>query len=67
MPMPELLRRMRELGSVQWIVESAPAAWKADASMWGPVPDGLAVMCAIKQEFDPAGILNRGRLSIENR
>jgi glycolate oxidase FAD binding subunit len=29
--------------------------------VWGQAPDGLAVMQAIKQRFDPNGILNPGR------
>ena len=28
---------------------------------WGPMGDGLSVMRAIKQQFDPLGILNPGR------
>jgi glycolate dehydrogenase FAD-binding subunit len=28
---------------------------------WGPMGDGLALMRAVKQQFDPAGLLNPGR------
>src|SRR5262249_29741354 len=29
--------------------------------VWGPVGDGLALMRAVKQQFDPAGMLNPRR------
>jgi glycolate dehydrogenase FAD-binding subunit len=47
-------------GSV--IVERAPiAVWRA-VDPWGPVaPEPLALMRALKKEFDPEGILNPGR------
>jgi FAD/FMN-containing dehydrogenase len=51
---------------ITWLVESAPAAWKGDASIWGPTPDGLGVMQSVKRQFDPAGVLNRGRLFIDS-
>jgi glycolate oxidase FAD binding subunit len=35
--------------------------------IWGPSPDGLAVMQSIKSRFDPKGILNPGRFIYENR
>lgn len=34
---------------------------KPGLALWGAEPSGLAVMRAIKQEYDPNGILNRGR------
>jgi glycolate oxidase FAD binding subunit len=49
-----------EGGSV--VVERAPAELKASLDAWGPVPaDALALMRRLKQEFDPAGVLNPGR------
>jgi len=42
--------------------ERAPRALRAAVDPWGPVPaPALAVMRAIKHEFDPAGVLNPGR------
>ena len=47
-------------GSV--IVERAPRALRERLDPWGPVPaPALAVMRAIKTEFDPRGVLNPGR------
>jgi glycolate oxidase FAD binding subunit len=44
------------------IVERAPRALRERIDPWGPVPaPALAVMRAIKAEFDPRGILNPGR------
>jgi glycolate oxidase FAD binding subunit len=34
---------------------------KPGLALWGAEPSGLSVMRAIKQEYDPNGILNRGR------
>ena len=34
---------------------------RARVDSWGPMGDGLAVMRAIKGQFDPLGILNPGR------
>ena len=65
--MDNLRSRMAPFDAARWIVESAPPAWKGDGSVWGSAPDGLDLMRAIKQEFDPAGILNRGRLFVGNR
>jgi glycolate oxidase FAD binding subunit len=63
---PKLDERLRGWNAT-WLVESAPVSWKSNASVWGPSTDGHSLMQAIKHEFDPAGILNRGRLFIENR
>jgi len=47
-------------GSV--VIESAPAAVRADVEPWGAIePAALGVMRAIKQEFDARGVLNPGR------
>jgi glycolate oxidase FAD binding subunit len=60
-----LLSRARALvapvaGSV--IVERAPIAVRRAVDPWGPVaPEPLALMQALKREFDPEGILNPGR------
>ena len=45
------------------VVERAPAAFKAQIDVWGPVaPEAFAIMERLKREFDPAGILNPGRM-----
>ena len=44
------------------MIERGPRALREAIDPWGPVPaPALAVMRAIKHEFDPAGVLNRGR------
>lgn len=45
-------------------IESAPAAWKGDMHVWGTTFAGEPLMRAIKQQFDPQGVLNTGRLFI---
>lgn len=47
-----------------WTVESAPAAWRGATSVWGAAREDASLAQAIKSEFDPANILNRGRLFI---
>jgi glycolate oxidase FAD binding subunit len=32
---------------------------------WGPAPAGMAQMARLRRAFDPAGILNRGRLPVD--
>jgi glycolate oxidase FAD binding subunit len=44
------------------MIERGPRTVRAAIDPWGPVPaPALAVMRAIKHEFDPAGVLNPGR------
>jgi glycolate oxidase FAD binding subunit len=44
------------------VVLAAPEGSELTADdVWGPPSDGIAVMQAIKQQFDPHGILNPGR------
>lgn len=44
------------------VVERAPVELKHAADVWGPMPEpALTVMKRLKAEFDPRGILNRGR------
>lgn len=47
-----------------WLIESAPVAWKVSGSVWPSDHQSTELMRDIKQAFDPAGILNRGRLFI---
>ena len=44
-------------------VLAAPAAAKADIDVWGPLPEGHAVMAALKAQFDPDNVLNPGRFA----
>jgi len=56
------LLRARPAGTAA--VEFAPAAWRRQLDVWGPPPQSIAMMKALKREFDPGGILNRGRMMI---
>lgn len=47
-----------------WMIEGGPDTWKRGLPIWGPPRPDSPVMQSIKQQFDPAGILNRGRLFI---
>jgi glycolate oxidase FAD binding subunit len=60
-PRPELVAR---LGAhpVTWIIESAPAVWRGRETVWGPEREDRSLAQSIKHQFDPANILNRGRL-----
>jgi glycolate oxidase FAD binding subunit len=42
------------------IIKSSPEL-RTQVDVWGPIGDGLVVMKAVKQQFDPAGILSPGR------
>ncbi len=52
-------RVSRGRGSV--VVVRASDALKRAVDVWGPPRDAFAVMRALKQQFDPAGVLNPGR------
>lgn len=43
------------------VVARAPPEVKAWLDVWGPAPPSLALMRALKQQFDPRGVLNPGR------
>lgn len=59
----EIEGRLRQR-PLSWVIESAPATWRGTDSVWGPRREDEALARSIKAEFDPAGILNRGRLFI---
>lgn len=63
-PAEELAQRLDALDDVSWVVESAPGSWRGDLPAWSDPGPSIAVMRSVKQQFDPAGILNRGRLVI---
>lgn len=46
-------------GSV--VVEDAPASVKVGGTVWGPTRSDFPAMRAVKQKYDPKGILNPGR------
>lgn len=57
-----VLRPAAAAAGANLVVLFAPDAAALNAEqVWGPAPEGVAVMNAIKQQFDPAGILNPGR------
>jgi glycolate oxidase FAD binding subunit len=43
------------------VVLAAPPPWKRGLDVWGPPPETLDVMQALKHQFDPERVLNRGR------
>ena len=40
---------------------AAPPAWKRGLDVWGPAPESLGIMQALKDQFDPHRVLNPGR------
>ncbi|MGC4105943.1 MAG: FAD-binding protein [Thermomicrobiales bacterium] len=54
--------RTRTAGTA--MVEFAPVAWRRQVDVWGPPPASIGMMKALKREFDPHGMLNRGRMMI---
>jgi glycolate oxidase FAD binding subunit len=62
-----LLRALRELPRLvaaeggYAVVESAPPDVKAQLEVWGPRPSSFALLKALKNRFDPEGILSPGR------
>lgn len=42
------------------LVQGSPEL-KSSVDVWGPIGDSLSVMRAVKQQFDPGGVLNSGR------
>ena len=60
----QLIRELRErfeVGAGSAVIRRAVALLRQSVDPWGPIGDGLQVMQAIKQRFDPDGRLNRGR------
>lgn len=47
-----------------YVIESAPIGIRGNFDTWGQEPDGIAVMRAVKAQFDPNGVLNPGRLVV---
>jgi glycolate oxidase FAD binding subunit len=55
------LRDALPLGRGSAVVVSASHDLKTHVDVWGPIGDGLSLMKAVKQQFDPAGVLSPGR------
>jgi glycolate oxidase FAD binding subunit len=55
------LRAAMSAGRGSVVIVRGSAELKARTDVWGPMGDGLPLMRAVKQRFDPAGILNPGR------
>ena len=55
---------LRAARSSLWMIEGGHQDWKRDLPVWGPERPDRIVAQSIKDQFDPAGILNRGRLFI---
>ena len=55
------LREGLQIGRGSAVVVHGPPDLKAHVDVWGPIGDGLALMRAVKQQFDPAGTLCPGR------
>ena len=55
------LRQRLPAGRGSAVVLRGSRELKARADVWGPIGDGLDLMRAAKQRFDPSGILNPGR------
>ncbi|HUF92094.1 MAG TPA: FAD-binding oxidoreductase [Candidatus Limnocylindria bacterium] len=58
----ERLRAMVAEGGGSVVIERGPRALRVAVDPWGPVPEPeLAIMRALKHEFDPRGVLSPGR------
>ena len=55
------LRQRIPPGRGSAVVRRGARDLKALVDTWGPIGDGLDLMRAVKQRFDPSGILNAGR------
>jgi glycolate oxidase FAD binding subunit len=47
-----------------YVLECAPSDLREVVDPWGPEPEGIGIMRAVKQQFDPGYVLNPGRLFI---
>ncbi len=55
------LRDTLPIGMGSAVVVKGPAQLRDHLDAWGPIGDGLALMKAVKKQFDPSGVLNPGR------
>lgn len=56
------LRALAQKHSATCVIERCPPAMKRDIDVFGKAPSSLALMRAIKAEFDPNGVLSPGRM-----
>jgi FAD/FMN-containing dehydrogenase len=52
---------VRSAGGAMVVLAQPEGAELSRETLFGPVPEGWAVMQSIQRQFDPKGILNRGR------
>src|SRR5688572_1023614 len=55
------LRDALQIGRGSAVVIKCSPELRTHVDVWGPMGDGLSLMKAVKQQFDPAGILSPGR------
>lgn len=55
------LRNSLPPGRGSAVVMRGSSDLRTQLDVWGPIGDGLSLMKAVKAQFDPDGILNRGR------
>jgi glycolate oxidase FAD binding subunit len=55
------LRDAQQIGRGSAVIVKCPPDLRTHVDVWGPIGDGLALMKAVKQQFDPVGILGPGR------
>jgi glycolate oxidase FAD binding subunit len=55
------LRDALQIGRGSAVVTKCSPELRSHVDVWGPIGDGLSLMKAVKQQFDPAGILSPGR------
>jgi glycolate oxidase FAD binding subunit len=62
---PDMLKEVRraaETGRGSLILTRCPTVWKKTLPVWGPPRSDAALARRIKEQFDPQGIFNPGRL-----
>jgi glycolate oxidase FAD binding subunit len=55
------LRGSLQVGRGSAVVISSSPALRSSVDVWGSIGDGLPLMKAVKQQFDPVGVLSPGR------
>ncbi|HET7559965.1 MAG TPA: FAD-binding oxidoreductase [Limnochordia bacterium] len=60
-PTPAERQEAERLGSGNLVVVAAPAELRAKVAPWGRIPPSARLMRALKQTYDPSGVLNPGR------
>jgi glycolate dehydrogenase FAD-binding subunit len=55
------LRDALQIGRGSAVIVKGSPELREHVDVWGPIGDGLALMKAVKQQFDPNGILSPGR------